>query len=74
MDALFHHDLTGLARAGAIIVGLALTTAGYVVGRIFLWVARLKKINAREEISGSTCGKTLLGVAEPRDRGAVQEK
>ncbi len=33
-DALFHGDLSGLARAGAIIAGLSATTAGYLVGRI----------------------------------------
>ncbi len=33
-DTLFRRDLTGLARAGAIIAGLAVTTAGYLVGRI----------------------------------------
>ncbi len=30
MDALFHLDLTGLLRAGAIIAGLVLTTTGYL--------------------------------------------
>ena len=34
-DTLFRRDLSGLARAGAIIAGLAVTTAGYVVGSIF---------------------------------------
>lgn len=33
-DALFHHDLTGLLRAGAIVVGLAVTTTGYLIGTI----------------------------------------
>lgn len=33
-DALFRHDLTGLARAGAIVAGLAITTAGYFIGTI----------------------------------------
>ena len=32
MDALFHLDLTGLLRAGAIIAGLVLTTTGYLAG------------------------------------------
>ncbi|GCE12655.1 glycosyl transferase family 2 [Tengunoibacter tsumagoiensis] len=31
-DALFHRDLTGFARAGVIVVGLVVTTAGYCVG------------------------------------------
>ena len=34
IDALFRRDLSGLARAGAIIAGLSATTAGYLVGRI----------------------------------------
>jgi hypothetical protein len=33
-DALFHHDLIGFARAGAIVVGLAATMSGYLVGII----------------------------------------
>lgn len=33
-DALLRRDLAGLARAGAIVVGLAVTTAGYLVGAI----------------------------------------
>jgi len=31
-DAVQHRDASGLARAGAIVAGLALTTAGYLVG------------------------------------------
>ena len=34
-DALFHCDLTGLLRAGVIIVGLALTSLGFLVGLLF---------------------------------------
>ena len=41
-DALFHHDLTGFARAGAIVVGLALTATGYLVGSTSLQRAKLK--------------------------------
>jgi len=33
-DATVSHDPTGLARAGAILAGLTVTTAGYVVGRV----------------------------------------
>ncbi|MFL5663376.1 MAG: glycosyltransferase family 2 protein [Ktedonobacteraceae bacterium] len=33
-SALLRHDLTGLLRAGAIVSGLAVTTAGYLVGSI----------------------------------------
>jgi hypothetical protein len=34
LDAIRHHDLTGLGRAGAIIAGLAFTTLGYLAGKI----------------------------------------
>lgn len=40
-DALFHRDLTGLARVGAIVVGLMLTTSGYLVGSIASQIAAL---------------------------------
>src|SRR5258708_704887 len=45
-DTLFHHDLAGLARAGAIVMGLATTTAGFLIGSAFLWEAKLKDIIA----------------------------
>ncbi len=38
--ALLHRDIVALARAGAIAVGLALTTAGYVAGNISLLFGR----------------------------------
>ncbi len=34
VDILFQHDLAGIERAGAIVIGLATTIAGYVVGSI----------------------------------------
>jgi glucosyl-dolichyl phosphate glucuronosyltransferase len=49
-DTLFHHDPTGLARAGAIMVGLAVTTAGYLVGSTFLRVVKVKNAIARKKI------------------------
>jgi glucosyl-dolichyl phosphate glucuronosyltransferase len=49
-DALFHHDLAGLTRASAIVVGLTVTTTGYVVGSTFLWVAKLKNSIARKKV------------------------
>jgi glucosyl-dolichyl phosphate glucuronosyltransferase len=48
-DALFHHELTGLARAATIVVGLAVTTAGYLVGSIFLQIEKYKSIVPRKE-------------------------
>lgn len=36
-DAFVHGKWSGFGRAGAIIIGLGLTTAGYVVGRLMLW-------------------------------------
>ena len=48
-DTLYHHDLTGLARAGAIVAGLTLTIAGYLLGSIFLRAARSRNIIALHE-------------------------
>ncbi len=50
-DTLFHRDLTGFARTGAIVVGLAVTTAGYLVGSTFLRVANLKNIIDSKKIT-----------------------
>ncbi len=52
-DFFFHHDLSGFARAGAIVAGLAATTAGYFVGRIVLQISKFKK------------GVGLQGVSRP---------
>jgi len=49
-DTLFHHDLAGLARAGAIVVGLAAATTGYLIGNAFLWKAKLKDIIASRKV------------------------
>ncbi|HXL38609.1 MAG TPA: glycosyltransferase family 2 protein [Ktedonobacteraceae bacterium] len=49
-DALIRHDLTGLARAGAIMVGLALTTAGYLKGKLKTPVAKSKKTEVKEAV------------------------
>jgi glucosyl-dolichyl phosphate glucuronosyltransferase len=43
IDALFHHDLSGLARSGTIITGLSMTMAGYLVGSVFLRVSKSKE-------------------------------
>jgi glycosyltransferase involved in cell wall biosynthesis len=43
-DALFHHDLSGFARAGAIIVGLSATVAGYLMGSVSLQLAALRNV------------------------------
>jgi len=52
-DALLRDDLTGLARAGAIVLGLALTLAGYLVGSTLFYIEKLKagrkNLIAREE-------------------------
>lgn len=53
-DALHRDDLTGLARAGAIMFGLMVTMAGYLVGSTLLQVDKLrtkrKNIYTREKI------------------------
>jgi len=33
-DTLLHHDISGIARAGAIIAGFVVTVAGYLVGSL----------------------------------------
>lgn len=46
-DALFRHDAAGLARAGAIVAGLGLTSTGYARGR---WAsARARRQRARHQ-------------------------
>ena len=42
IDALFHRDLSGFARAGAILSGLAMTAVGYLVGSISSRIAALR--------------------------------
>jgi hypothetical protein len=41
-NVLFHRDLTGFARVGVIVLGLSLTTTGYLIGTAFLWIRRLR--------------------------------
>ena len=48
-DALVHGDLNGLARAGAIMIGLTVTTVSYLGGSTFLQIAKLKHIFDRKE-------------------------
>jgi glucosyl-dolichyl phosphate glucuronosyltransferase len=66
-DVFFHHDLAGLARAGAIVVGLAMTLVGYLVGSGFLQEAKLKKIISREKILRYNSEKPLPTKVELRD-------
>ena len=42
IDGFFHLDLSGFLRAGAIIAGLTMTTAGYLVGSMFSQVTKSK--------------------------------
>lgn len=57
IDALVHHDMSGFARAGAIVAGLAVTTTGYLVGRSSLQVARIKKSYLHKQRSFAATGK-----------------
>ncbi len=58
-DTLIHHDQTGLARAGAILAGLAVTTAGYIIGTIAQRLALRKEagINANPSFQTFTVPK-----------------
>jgi glucosyl-dolichyl phosphate glucuronosyltransferase len=49
MDVLLQRDLAGLARGGAILVGLVLTATGYLVGSALLKGMKLKNIISREQ-------------------------
>jgi glycosyltransferase involved in cell wall biosynthesis len=42
LDVLLLRDVSGATRAGAIVVGLACTTAGYMVGNISLMLGRIQ--------------------------------
>jgi glycosyltransferase involved in cell wall biosynthesis len=68
-DALFHHDLAGLARAGAIVVGLAMTTIGYLIGRIFLQVANPRKNSSKDDVLHCRPKQPLLPNTEPPEIG-----
>jgi glycosyltransferase involved in cell wall biosynthesis len=48
-DAIFQHDPTRLARGGAIVVGLAVTTTGYLVGSTLLRLVQLQNVIARKK-------------------------
>ncbi len=50
MDMLFRRDLTGFLRAGAIILGVAITTAGYLKGYLTYGLLSQKTVNV-----GATC-------------------
>ncbi len=62
-DVVRHGDLYGLARAGAIIAGLALTTAGYLYGMLTL--RRAPAIRAREDANSSEHPNPMLQAAAP---------
>jgi hypothetical protein len=51
IDALLHQDLAGLARGGAIINGLVVTTAGYLAGTTSILMKKLKHIISRKQNS-----------------------
>lgn len=57
-DVLFHRDLSGAARVGAIVVGLAVTTAGYLITNVTLHATKSKAINAPGEALEVTKAKS----------------
>lgn len=50
VDSLFHQDLMGFARTGAIIAGLAMTMTGYGVGRVGFQLAKIKNMVASVQV------------------------
>lgn len=65
IDVLFHRDLTGLTRAGAIVVGLAVTTTGYLVGSIFSKVARSRNATTVEAVPFTNSETSLPVKGQP---------
>jgi len=61
IDALFHHDPGGFARAGAISAGLVVTMTGYLIGSTLLRISRSKSDVSREIVfrSAETTPHTL---------------
>lgn len=59
-DVLFRHDLAGFARVAAIVAGLAVTTAGYLVGKVTLQLSRPKEHSASEESEALLSVKTRI--------------
>lgn len=49
-NAIIHHDLTGLKRAGAIAIGLAITAMGYLAGMFLSRVPKSKNIATKEKV------------------------
>lgn len=74
-DVFLRHDLTGMLRAGAIIAGLAATTAGYLVGKISSQIAALKsagidrspsKASTQQQNSDANLGKAMDNASIPQ--------
>ncbi len=63
-DALLYHDLTGFARAGAIVVGLAVTAAGYLIGSVLLWITKFKNIIVVDGFSHRDSKSAVTGEAQ----------
>ncbi len=63
-DALLYHDLTGFARAGAIVVGLAVTAAGYLIGSALLWITKFKNIIVVDRFSHRDSKSAVTGEAQ----------
>ncbi len=66
-DAVLRHDLAGLARAGAIVAGLAITASGYLMGAI-------AQRRMRWKVAGSAWatrlrGGWLAGTSMPHQQG-----
>jgi len=68
IDALFHQDLSGFARAGAIISGLALTAVGYLAGGISSQIAALRNAG-RKTVHRRRTAKTPPPI-EAQQRGS----
>jgi hypothetical protein len=68
-DALLHHDLAGLARAGAIVAGLVVTIVGYIVESIFSQLVRARNLKDAETVLH---GNSKISRSSESDRNRME--
>lgn len=73
-DVLVHHDMNGLARAVVIIIGLAATTTGYLLGCIRLRMAKVKGFLVSGKTPRSDIQVLQLSPVEAEMRNVSQTK
>lgn len=69
-DVVFRHDLSGILRAGAIITGLTITIAGYLIGKVSSQITACFSHHSAEVCSPS---QTLLASDIQQQSGKTNE-